>query len=337
MQYGNSEEILTALVVPGFPPTTSSTCDDLLVEYLEVYIPEDQEMILEESKAEGDLLKSEALRSDNDSGRGSCDSHTLLMEKCAQVKETDIGENPVMKEKQRHQQEWNESPLVYAHKDLLSPDMSGGRVKTWPSVFSPLPQQSAATLSQTNPLVMAKQHCHSDSLFPLGSTSSYFNHTAHSTEEAHRHSEFYTTNNHPQKLQARSDLNISNIGYSETPTSLQLPPMQPTSYVEVQEVNRDNMVLLQPAVSKGCCGDGRIDNREDYSKVKGMSSDKVLLLQRDVVSHEMDLSKEQKINGALEADSSSPQVSTVSPAQNKMSPTVDGYVDTAVMFTLPTH
>lgn len=136
MQNGKSEEVFSALVATDFPPK-SSNYEDLLVEYLEVYIPEEQELMLEKSMdLDVGCLKCEGSASDSDSGRGSCDSHTLLMHKCDGVKEE---EERQAKEARRHQKDWKEEASTYAHVDV-SPDMSSGRVKTWPSVFSPLPR-----------------------------------------------------------------------------------------------------------------------------------------------------------------------------------------------------
>ncbi|KAF3849198.1 hypothetical protein F7725_015695 [Dissostichus mawsoni] len=88
LKNGNSDEIFSALVVPNFPPASESKYEEMLVVYLEVYVLEEQELMLEESKDLLDgCLKSENSRSDSDSGRGSCDSHTLLMDKCGETKE----------------------------------------------------------------------------------------------------------------------------------------------------------------------------------------------------------------------------------------------------------
>ncbi|XP_035464594.2 prolactin receptor a isoform X1 [Scophthalmus maximus] len=366
LKNGKSEDIFSALVVSGFPPTMSSNCEDLLVEYLEVYVPDEHELMLEEGKDLHDhCLKSEGSTSDNDSGRGSCDSHTLLMDKCGEAKEqgrqTEQEERPV--ETQRHQKEWNEDTLPYAHEDTVSPDMSSGRVKTWPSVFCPLPQYSSSPPNHTSSLEIAKQHCLSDSLFPPGSTSSYLTHPGHSTKETLGPSrwEFSLSNKQPrslhpqmqtrQQLQARSDINLSNVGCEQAPAGLLPPTARPTEYVEVQRVNEEDMVLLKPVASGRGCGDGcpRLRQAEDYSKVKGVNSDHTLLLQREVMGEEAERCpcQDQETNGETDSCITSSTVTTTQkpPAcnytaaavQDKMAPTVSGYVDTASIFTLPTY
>ena len=342
-------------MVPDFPPTSSSNYEDLLVEYLEVYIPEEQELMLEESKDlhEG-CLKSGGSTSDSDSGRGSCDSHTLLLDKCGETKgeERRADQERTGTEAQRHQKDWEDKG------DMVSPDMSNGRVKTWPSVFSPLPQYSSRQESQQSSLEMSKQHYLSDSLFPPGSTSSPLPHPGHGPKEALGPSywEFGFGNKqphllHPQtpahrQLQAHSDVNISSIGRKQAPAGLHSPTLRATEYVEVQRVNEEDMVLLQPVASgRGCMeGGAQIPLMEDYSKVKGLDSDNMLLLQRNVAEVDRCPCEHVETNGGRENHytSSTPQkpaacIHSTMPVQNELVQAVNGYVDTATVCTLPTY
>nr|XP_046230191.1 prolactin receptor a [Scatophagus argus]XP_046230192.1 prolactin receptor a [Scatophagus argus] len=355
LKNGKSDEVFSALVVSDFPPTTSSNCEDLLVEYLEVYVSEEQELMLEETKDLQDgLLKSEGSTSDSDSGRGSCDSHTLLMDKCGEAKEegrqTDQ-ENMGM-DTQKPQKDWDRE--AYVHEDMVSPDMSSGRVKTWPSVFSPLPPYSSSLLDQQNSLETAKQHYLSDSLFPPGSTPSYLTQPGHSTKDAlgPNYWEFCSSNKQPhslhphmqahQQIQAHSDVNISSIGHKQAPAAL-----QSTENVEVQKVNDEDMALLQPAASGSCCIEDcpRKPQREDYSKVKGVDRDNMLLLQREVMEEDKCPCEHQETNGVTENCYTSSKVTqkptacscSAMPVQDKMVLAMNGYVDTAVMCTLPTY
>lgn len=345
-------------MVSDFPPTTSSNYEDLLVEYLEVYVPEEQELMLEENKDLHDgCLKSEGSTSDSDSGRGSCDSHTLLMDKCGEAKEEEGQTNQDISrtgtEAHRHQKEWEEKTLTYAHEDMVSPDMSSGRAKTWPSVFSPLPQYSSSPLDQQSPLEMAKQHCLS--------TSSYLTGPCHSTKEAlapsywefslsntQSHQVHTQTHARQQQLQAHSEVNVSSIGRKQATAGLQSPALRPTEYVEVQRVNKEDMVLLQPVASgRGIEGCPQTPHREDYSKVKGVHRDNVLLLQREVTEEGKCPCEHQETNGVTEncyplstvtiAQKPTSCSHTAIPAQNEMFLAVNGYVDTAIMRTLPTY
>ncbi|KAM9841657.1 prolactin receptor a [Aulostomus maculatus] len=355
LKNGRSEEIFSALVVPEFPPTTSSNYEDLLVEYLEVYIPEEQELMVEENKDLHDCLKSESSTSDSDSGRGSCDSHALLMDKCGDEKEqerrADRGNSQMGAESQRHQIDWEE-------EDTVSSDMPSGRVKTWPSVYSPLPQYHSGTLDQQNSLEMAKQLCFSDSLFPSGSTSSTQAHHGHTTKEglAPGYWEFGLSTKPPQKqvhqqLQAHSDVSISSLVSKQAPAGLHSPALQSTEYVEVQKVNEKNMVLLQPvAPGLSCRGGCPQVGKEDYSKVKQVNSDNMLLLQREVDVMEGEVNRcsyeEQETNAGTEScntssvtatQKSTACVHTAMPIQEGPVLPGSGYVDTAIMFTMHTY
>ncbi|XP_022618596.1 prolactin receptor [Seriola dumerili] len=368
LKNGKSEEIFSALVVSDFPPTTSSNYEDLLVEYLEVYVPQEQELMLAESKDLLDsCLKSEGSTSDNDSGRVSCDSHTLLMDKCGEAKEeerqTDQEDSTSETKSQRRRRDWDEDTLTYAHEDMVSPGKSSGRVKTWPSVFSPLPQYSSSLPDQMSSLEMAKQHCHSDSLFSPGSTSSYLTQPGQSTKEALGPSywEFSFSNKQPhsllpqtqpcRQLQAHSDVNISSIGRKQAPAGLESPALRPTGYVEVQRVNEEDMVLLQPVVSDHGYGEGyrQMRQQENYSRVKGVDSGNMLLLQREVMKEEVCRCpcEDQETNGTTETCHTS-SISTTThkptalfhtatPIQDEMALAASGYVDTATVFTLPTY
>lgn len=81
LEKGKSEELLSALGCQDFPP--SSDCEDLLVEFLEVIDSEDQQLMPAHSKqypSQG--VRRTHLDLDSDSGQGSCDSPSLLSEKC---------------------------------------------------------------------------------------------------------------------------------------------------------------------------------------------------------------------------------------------------------------
>lgn len=341
-----------------FSPPTSSNFEDFLVEYLEVYVPKERELMLEDSKDLHDsCLKSETSVSDSDSGRGSCDSHTLLMDKCDDAKEegwqTDQQGTQMEMDVQRNEQSLEEKMGAYGHEDIVSPDMSSGRVKTWPSVFSPLPRYSSGPLDPPSSTEMAKRHYFSDSLFP----SSYLTQPGHSPAEDFRanYSDVSFSNKQPQlfihpqakaqqQLQAHSDINISSIGHKGAPTGLRPPTLRSNEYVEVQRVNAEDMVLLHPVSS----GHGKdftdMYQEEDYSKVKRVDSDSVLLL---VKEEETDMCPYENQQSSGAADScytasvfTTPQkpsasIHTTLPAMDERA--VSGYVDTNTMFMLPTY
>ncbi|NWU95867.1 PRLR protein, partial [Upupa epops] len=81
LERGKSEELLSALGCHGFPPT--SDCEELLIEYLEVEDSEEQQLMpSHDSGHPSKIAKMITKETDSDSGRGSCDSPSLLSEKC---------------------------------------------------------------------------------------------------------------------------------------------------------------------------------------------------------------------------------------------------------------
>ncbi|KAM4528622.1 prolactin receptor a [Odontesthes bonariensis] len=364
LKNGKSESIFNSLAVSVFPPTTSPNYEDLLVEYLEVYVPEERELILQENKnLQNCCLKSGSSTSDSDSGRGSCDSHTLLMDKCGETKEKDwvSGQQSaqVATDAQSHDEVLEVKAQTYTNDDVVSPYLSSGRVKTWPSVFSPLPQYSLHPLDQPRSLEMAKQHCLSDSLFPPGSLSSYLGQPGHSTKGGlgSNYMEFSFSNQQPklvypqreihQKLQAHSDINISHTSCKGAPAGQQLPTLHSTEYVEVQTVNEEDMVLLHPVSCHGkVCSE--VHQTEDYSKVKGMDNDNVLLLfQSNVMEKQVDmcpvenqLTREATMSSYTASITTTPQkptacIHTALPVLDEQA--ANGYVDTATMFTVSSY
>ncbi|CAN9504290.1 unnamed protein product [Ophioblennius macclurei] len=351
LKNGKSDDTFRAMVLSDFPTTAPSSYEDLLVEYLEVYIPDEQERMQEESKELHDsCLKSECSTSDSDSGHGSCDSHTLLMDKCA--KEDEHQSDRGMNDAQRHKASWEKDAVAYSHG--VSPDVCSGRVKTWPSVFSPLPQYSLSPLETSRP------HCVSDTLFPSDPLPHGLAQPGKDALESNHWKFASNDNKHPhllcpqtedrQQLQAYSEVNISTIGLKEAPVGLQAPAARSTEYVEVQRVNEENMVLLHPVPS----GQDRRKSSaqafqgEEYSKVKGVGKDNVLLLERQVMEEQVDIlsCENREGNGASET------YSTSSSANNSQKPTCiystlhaqeeestagSGYIDTASIFTLPSY
>ncbi|KAK5852187.1 hypothetical protein PBY51_023676 [Eleginops maclovinus] len=333
LKNGKSDEFFSALVVPNFPEASPSKYEDMLVvEFFEV---KEQELMLEESN---DLLdgglKYESSRSDSDSGRGSCDSHTLLLDKCREAKEErQTNRDGSLIEKQIRQKDRKE--------EAISPDISSGRVKTWPSLYSPLPQYGSNPLDKQSSLEMAKQHSLSISSFL----------TQPGTKDALglSYMDFCLSNKqnhvHPQtQVQTRSNVNISNIGHKHAPAGLHSPT---TQYVEVQRVNKEDMVLLQPVLSRcGLIEDcPHLPKGEDYSKVKGVDYDNRLLLQREGTGEDMCSGMDQETNGERGNCYTTSTVSimqkptaciyTVMPIQEGMALTLNGYVDTANMGNLP--
>uniref|UniRef100_A0A8D0G448 Prolactin receptor n=1 Tax=Sphenodon punctatus TaxID=8508 RepID=A0A8D0G448_SPHPU len=134
LEAGKNEELLSALGCQGFPPT--SDCEDLLVEFLEIDDSEDQQLMPNHEKGHPNKnLKSGNKETDSDSGRGSCDSPSLLLEKCkesrippAEFQTPDFSETQVKAAGKSSQETQNRDP------ELKLPDFNSDGVKssTWP-------------------------------------------------------------------------------------------------------------------------------------------------------------------------------------------------------------
>uniref|UniRef100_A0A8C2FN24 Prolactin receptor n=1 Tax=Cyprinus carpio TaxID=7962 RepID=A0A8C2FN24_CYPCA len=274
LQSGKSEEVFNTLVIQGFPPTTDY--DNLLVEYLEVYDNEEQELVLDGKDLSEDCMKSKS-PSDIDSGRGSCDSRTLLLEKCMDGRE---GSGSNQHQYSQHgETRWASTESSESQgPEPGSPESTNERGKTWPVVFSsPQPQTH-----HHYPVGAAKPAYHSvpeilNHLSPHAMSSNYhqLNHQDILQQErrfskpACRHSQSY------------NQFNLDGIDTSAPGVA----PSPSLEYVEVQRVNPENMLLLRPLSDPNREPEGSDCTREDYSKVKEVTSNNILLLQRDM-SHQ---------------------------------------------------
>ncbi|XP_062410199.1 prolactin receptor a [Sardina pilchardus] len=238
LKNGKSEDVFNALVIPGFPP---SDYEDLLVEYLEVYDHEDQELMLDGKDLQEGCLKLKS-SSDNDSGRGSCDSHTLLMEKCGVAKEERTLESP--------QQEVDAETQPTA-----SPQPEDAQPSAWPMMLAlDQPYQLDSPSKSLSDVFI------SPPVSPLPKYTTGLTHKKVPHEPS--------TNG----LEGEGD------GVVSSPRTME--------YVEVQKVDQQNVLLLRLLAEKN------LDSHttsvempgEDYSKVKGVTSNNVLLLQQEVSS-----------------------------------------------------
>lgn len=325
------------------------------MEYLEVYVPEEQELMPEESKdPHKSIFKSETSTSDCDSGRGSCDSHTLLVDKNeedgkeGQQSTQQGGQTEI--ELKRPEESSEESFLTYTHESVGSADMSSEMVKTWPSLFSSLTENN----SSSGPL---DQPDSPDCPFPPGPLSSHFSPPGHKPVLGSNYQEFSFGNTQPhalhpqtgthQYLQTYSDIGDANIANKEAPAGFRLASVRSTEYVEVQRVKNDNMVLLHPVPSDPEQGCSERHHTEEYSKVKGVNNDNgLLLLQRKVSDNEMDICSYE--NQQMSEPANSGYIASIAATLQKTPAYIHpatqilderaagGYVDTS-MFPLPTY
>lgn len=291
---GESDKVFNTLVIPGFPPP--SDYEDLLIEYLEVYENGDSELILD-GKDPQDGWRTSKSPLDNDSGRGSCDSHTLLVDKCGGMRDDTSLESPRQK----------------------------SVITTVGSLFSTVSEFNTAA-RKDNPSgkwPMLKSHSQSvPDVFVSPPTSPLQEHTKPSDSNA------------SSTLHQLSIKGVDGKGDSPGPTTRNM------EYVEVQKVNQQNVLLLTPLAEHSLdshnttCPLDLAD--EDYSKVKGVTSDNVLLLQQRTAnrSHADNQEREeqeepclhtQQVHYGKRGGSSAPVL------PRGMQLTSGGYVDTTVI------
>uniref|UniRef100_A0A8B9RDT9 Prolactin receptor n=1 Tax=Astyanax mexicanus TaxID=7994 RepID=A0A8B9RDT9_ASTMX len=265
-QNGKSEEMFNALVIPGFPPT--STYEDLLVEYLEVYDDEKRELVLNEKNLIEGSMKSKSTSSDNDSGRGSCDSRTLLMEKCVDESGTE------QELSQYGEASWASSDSE-GRDNPASPGLEDGKVQMWPSVFS---SPQSHNFQQQHPGGLRASHhsvpeisCVSPHVQTCCGQQDQLEGFQFSKPGLYRYAQMYSMDT------------IECKHVAQEPQSQSQSQSQSAEYVEVQTVNQENVLLVTPLSNPEGPNPELSDfSGEDYSKVRDVTSDNVLLLQRDL-------------------------------------------------------
>nr|XP_055036368.1 prolactin receptor a [Misgurnus anguillicaudatus] len=257
LKNGKSEEVFNALVIQGFPPTTDY--DGLLVEYLEVYDNEEQELALDGKDLSEDYLKSHNT-SDSDSGRGSCDSRTLLLEKCLERREASGN----MQHYSQHG-ETNEGSECQGGEPG-SPQSTDGHAKTWPVVFSS-PQPHQYQVGAAKPT-----HHSVPEIFSISSTPISY-HQLH-------HRDLTTQEGRLSKPPCRHSQSYNQFSL-DNPESPGVPQSQSMEYVEVQRIGPENVLLLRPLSDPNGEQDYFEPVGEDYSRVKEVTSNNMLLLQAD--------------------------------------------------------
>ncbi|KAA0719834.1 prolactin receptor [Triplophysa tibetana] len=262
---GKSEDILNAFVIQSFPP--NADYDDLLVKYLEVYDNEEQELVLDGKDLSEDCLKSKSSM-DSDSGRGSCDSRTLLLEKCTEGRDSSSDSQHYS---QHVETSWASTESSECQvPEPGSPESVDGHAKTWPVVFSSPqhhPSQASKPAYHSVPEIL---NISSPRMTPI--SYHQLQHRDVPTQEAHfskpafRHSQSY----HQFSLH-NPDHKAENI----------VSPSHSMEYVEVHRVNPENMLVLRPLSDP----DGGRDHSElageDYTRVKEVTSNNMLLLQTE--------------------------------------------------------
>ncbi|XP_064164446.1 prolactin receptor a [Anguilla rostrata] len=298
-------EVLDHLVIQGF--TSIPDFEDLLVEHFEVYDVE-QELVLDGKDLQEVHLKSKD-SSDSDSGRGSCDSHTLLIEKCGEPK---VDQTTIMKDKVNQA---GSGPLVRSNSHGYYMDAAKSADDTnrsWPTVFSselPINKPSYHSIPE-----ISKQwhtlgnHCPS----------------THKQDCLGKQPAIYTY------MPTNSECNISNSGHKRETT---FQPSKSMEYVEVQKVEQENMLVLKP-IAKARQDLYHLEfTGQDYSRVNGVVKDNILLLQKEMAAKDQEL--QNLVENYPQQQAGKPQIHMAVPLPYEGAHIAsNGYVDTATI--LPT-
>lgn len=283
LEKGKSEELLSALGCQDFPPT--SDCEDLLVEFLEVDDSEDQQLMPNHSKEHpGQGMKPTHLDPDNDSGRGSCDSPSLLSEKCEEPKANpptfqapEGVERPDNPEANvpcpwKTQSTCLEGKIPYFHT-------SGSKSSTWPLPQPPgqhNPRSSYHNLTDVCKLAMGTAGASTALLDKTDKPALKSSKTIETGEEGKAVEQKEVENFYPK---------------TDHSTAWLLPPgktpfisAKPLDYVEIHKVNKDGALSLLPKQKENSNQTEKPSTPEtskEYAKVSRVMDNNILVLVQD--------------------------------------------------------
>uniref|UniRef100_A0A5F8G1S3 Prolactin receptor n=1 Tax=Monodelphis domestica TaxID=13616 RepID=A0A5F8G1S3_MONDO len=283
LEKGKSEELLSALGCQGFPPTSDR--EDLLVEYLEVDDSEDQQLMpTYEKDHPSQGRKPTQLDPDNDSGRGSCDSPSLLSEKCEEPripaptftipevneKPDDPGTNVT--------HNWDPQGINFKGKNPYF-NALGSKSSTWP-----IPQQSS------NHSLRCSYHNIADICkVALGTV----NGPTVSLGKEENHALNYPTTidtGGEETTDKQNELGHFHSNVDQGTTWLlpneKMPFMspRPMDYVEIHKVNKDGALSLLPKQKESNGNTEQAsapDSSKEYAKVSRVMDNNILVLMQD--------------------------------------------------------
>ncbi|XP_060047203.1 prolactin receptor isoform X2 [Erinaceus europaeus] len=277
LEKGKSEELLSALGCQDFPPT--SDCEDLLVEFLEVDDSEDQQLMPGHSKEHPSQgMKPTYLDPDSDSGRGSCDSPSLLSEKCEEPQanpptfQTPEGTEKPDNPKANVIHTWNPqstslgNKIPYFHSDV-------SKSSTWP--LSQPPGQHNYRSSYHNIADMCNMAAGTIGA-PVTLLDTTDKKPLETGEEGIAAKQREVGNSHPKTDQARVWL----LSQEETP----FISAKPLDYVEIHKVNKDGALALLPKHkedSDQAENSSSPETNKEYAKVSRVMDNNILVLVQD--------------------------------------------------------
>ncbi|XP_068278962.1 prolactin receptor isoform X1 [Nyctibius grandis] len=284
LETGKPEELLSALGCHGFPPT--SDCEELLIEYLEVEDSEDQQLM--PSHDNGHPSKNAKMipkETDSDSGRGSCDSPSLLSEKCrascalpSTLQTQDIRD---AQENKGGKRSW-ETQCIASEQTILLSNNESTKSSTWP----------AAQLPNDQPPVFAYHSTADAHRIILSTTNVNIAPVLVGNEEKHQSQYPITETVHDDMEKQRE---MENLHSKRDQTAVQVKQNRPNDkspflnpklmdYVEVHKVRQDEepAVLLKHKKNSGKTEKYTIPGTsKEYTKVSTVVDHNILVLMPD--------------------------------------------------------
>ncbi|XP_014686715.1 prolactin receptor isoform X2 [Equus asinus] len=305
LEKGKSEELLSALGCQEFPPT--SDCEDLLVEFLEVDDSEDQQLMPAHSKEHpGQGMKPTHLDPDSDSGRGSCDSPSLLSEKCEEPRanpstfQTPEGIEKPENPPKNVTHTWDpqstslEGKIPYFHID-------GSKSSTWPLPQPPNQHNFRSSYHNIADICQLATGA-------AGASATFLDKT---DKHAFKSSKTIETGAEGKAAEQRE---VESFPSKTDQDTAWLPPQEKTpflsvkalDYVEIHKVDKDgalSLLLKQKENSDQTEKPSIPETSKEYAKVSQVTDNNILVLTQDPRAPNLALFEEQ----AKEAPPSLPQ------------------------------
>lgn len=295
LEKGKSEELLSALGCQDFPP--SSDYEDLLVEFLEVVDNEDQQLMPAHSEElPGQGMKPKQLDPDSDSGQGSCDSPSLLSDKC---------EEP-----------WGNPSTFHISESIEKPENPETKgTCTWDpqstSLEGKIPYFHASGSKSTWPLLQPPRQHNPESSYHIGDECELAMGTAGASaplldktdKHALKSSETTETEGEEKVAEQRE---VESFHSKTDPDTVWLLPQEKTAfitaklldYVEIHKINKDGALALLPKQKENSSHTEKPsapESSKEYTRVSGLTDNNILVLARGPHTQNQPLSEEPAI------------------------------------------
>ncbi|XP_077318998.1 prolactin receptor [Lithobates pipiens] len=314
LKSGKSEELLSAFGCQGFPPT--SDCEDLLVEFLEVDDSKEHLMSTPERDPQSHHIKVSPVDTDNDSGRGSCDSPFVPSE--GKKDQRVISQGFKSAENSTNEPSATTCPWPLQNKlDASFSNYSDNTSFNWPNgtaTDNPSPKSSYHNITDVCKLALGAMNVNMPAfLMPNEENSQQrFFRTIDTIGEESQNKQIDLADLHSKGVDPDMLLLLAN-----QKTSFMVP--RAMDYVEVHKVNQNDALALIPKHKENR---GKTDqysvlvaNRE-YSKVEGVEGNNVLVLMPNPEVQVSPSSSEAMKEFAQKAQQSQ-AVGFIRPAQNE--------------------